>query len=132
MRFPMESLLKSHMRSHNRAYPCTQGCDVVFTKWTELVTHNAQHHRNFHCETCGKTFQQEQHLQRHVAVHEQAPKKYPCTVPGCGKTYCSSYQLGVHRKNIHEHVRHPCLVPGCEKVFAHKVCTSACLNVPVM
>ena len=123
MRFVCPSRLQHHQRTHGKAYPCPHGCPATtFATWTELVAHNTALHATHCCDVCGKAFQKAEHLQRHELTHTRPrAQAHVCQVDGCGKTYTSAYNLGVHVRSVHELRGFGCTRPNCGKVFAHKV-----------
>ncbi|OXA45231.1 zinc finger protein 135-like [Folsomia candida] len=70
------------------------------------------------CDTCHRVFSSLTSLRRHSdTVHSRsAPPRFPCTFPGCKKTYSYKYAVANHVKTEHVEnpVRYPCTLCGKE------------------
>jgi hypothetical protein len=129
-RFECPSRLQAHQRSHTKSYSCPHGCPEAYSRWSDLVAHRAAVHATHRCDTCGKAFQEEAHLQRHIETHSKVAQTHVCRVAGCGKTYTSAYNLGAHHRSVHTALTFACPATGCGRVFAHKVpFSSACCKL---
>lgn len=72
-----------------------------------------------HCDVCHQTFFDPRNLRRHMDdVHGPKERpRFPCTLPGCEKTYLKQRYLSQHVKTEHSEnpVKFPC--PLCGKEF---------------
>ena len=92
-------------------------CQKKFTQpnTTELVRHVQNiHERMFSCETCGKTFGQNDKLMEHIQVVHENLRNYPCD--SCDKKFVTPKGLKDHKLRIHEkELNHIC--DTCGKKF---------------
>ena len=126
MRFVCPSRLQAHQKTHARSYRCSLCTDISFSTWSELCAHNAGVHTTHRCATCGRAFQKEDHLLRHELAHTLTKPAFVCKIPGCGKSYTSTYNLHAHVRSVHQKLGFACPAPYCGRIFAHNVsvCTT--------
>ncbi|KIY73015.1 hypothetical protein CYLTODRAFT_440106 [Cylindrobasidium torrendii FP15055 ss-10] len=59
--------------------------------------------KEFLCETCGCYFARPANLRRHQFIHDDSTKQlFPCSHPGCGKSFRQKANLRSHMLSCHE------------------------------
>ncbi|XP_022215317.2 zinc finger protein 658 isoform X2 [Drosophila obscura] len=72
------------------------------------------------CEICSKEFVDEYRLQAHMREHD-GHLLFPCTEPGCDKTFSRLQDLNVHlREHNGTGTWYTCGQEGCSKSYRHK------------
>ncbi|XP_045778358.1 zinc finger protein 205-like isoform X2 [Maniola jurtina] len=92
---------------------CGREFQHQYTLMRHLPTHTDE--RNFHCDTCTKSFRQLSTLSQHRAIHSAA-RPYACEV--CNKTFNRVSTLISHRKTHSEEKPYKCHI--CPKGFHQK------------
>ena len=59
--------------------------------------------KNTHCEICGKIFESEGYLERHIQSVHEGVKKFKCD--SCAKTFSKNSDLNIHIKSVHEDIK---------------------------
>uniref|UniRef100_A0A182MX68 C2H2-type domain-containing protein n=1 Tax=Anopheles culicifacies TaxID=139723 RepID=A0A182MX68_9DIPT len=75
----------------------------------------SNHHRQFLCEKCGKTYTQSSHLWQHLRFHNGI-RPFACTVPGCTRRFTIRPDLSDHIRKCHTGER-PYECEVCHKRF---------------
>ena len=108
--------------SKQTVYKCHyENCDytnstkIKFKNHINIVHLNLPEIRDFFCETCGKTFDENRLLQRHLVVHSDI-KSVHCTI--CENSFKTKKHLSNHMK-IHSDTRRE-ICPFCSKGFKQK------------
>lgn len=106
---------------NKRLYVCKyEGCDKVFTKTWNLVSHFRIHtnEKPYQCTEWHKLFTQRSNLSRHMAIHWKSKsverKIYGCTE--CSRKYSSKYNLNVsveYLQDTHTSSLVPTIVHTC-------------------
>lgn len=115
---------------NKRIYVCKyEGCDKVFTKTWNLVSHFRIHtnEKPYQCTECHKLFTQRSNLSRHMAIHWKSKsverKIYGCTE--CSRKYSSKYNLNVsveYLEDTLESLLGPNLVVTCLSPLLQFIC----------
>ncbi|XP_035713494.1 zinc finger protein 480-like [Folsomia candida] len=120
--FETNRRLTRHMVTHDPdAKVKCEVCDIIVKNRTTLSSHMWRLHSNRKrpsCGTCHRPFPTFASLRRHTdAIHnaEERPR-FPCTFPGCGKTYLHKGGVSQHVKAEHTEnpVRFRCTLCGKE------------------
>uniref|UniRef100_A0A1B0CV52 Putative zn finger n=1 Tax=Lutzomyia longipalpis TaxID=7200 RepID=A0A1B0CV52_LUTLO len=135
-------LLKNHIISaHSDQMFSCKFCKRVFTESKELNSHLMDFHdmtkdeidgtnileecrklgretkvkpRPFKCIVCGKGFQQNNLMKKHMKSHEKSDEALMCPEPGCGKSFPIQKYLSLHLLR-HTNVRYKCA--HCDKDY---------------
>ena len=59
-------------------------------------------HKDFNCETCGKSFTHESSLKKHIRIVHEGQKDYKCET--CGKLFSEAGNLRQRMNKVHESV----------------------------
>jgi hypothetical protein len=80
-------------------------CGEAFSRIAQYEAHVNRHTNNrpFSCETCGKDFLIEHHLQKHMQRHTR-----PFSCDNCGQSFGSLGDLKAHTRTVHEGVQIEC------------------------
>ena len=60
-------------------------------------------HKDYNCESCGKSFSQLQSLKRHIHIVHEGQKDFKCN--DCTKTFTSKQNLKLHLHSIHNNAQ---------------------------
>ena len=72
-------------------------------------------HKDYKCESCGKSFTRRQSLKKHVHAIHEGHKNHKC--PSCGKCFSQAENLKTHFNTVHEgHKYFKC--KSCNKSFS--------------
>jgi DNA-directed RNA polymerase subunit RPC12/RpoP len=140
--------LRNHLAKHTKSAPdvkCDE-CDKMFLTKRAMRTHSeSMHHRELHCEYCGKIFHKRHHMNEHIKCeHLNVDLKLECRIcqktyqtemklanhmylshsdvqcPECGETFSNAAKLKRHQLTRHQNLRFRCVVPGCGKEYMTK------------
>lgn len=114
----------------SKTYVCgVEGCQETFPKWTAVVKHRREAHpppATHVCALCSRTFGRARNLRLHVErvhlglrVSDRPSRTFPCTWPGCERTFSSRNAAKVHLATVHENIR-PYSCEQCGRNFGHK------------
>ena len=95
-------------------------CGHTFSSTQSLRSHiQGQHLEAAHlkCKVCAYSAGDSYSLRLHMRSHNTEGKKFPCTFPGCNRSYHTRGHLNEHLKT-HTEARPVC--PNCNKDFAMK------------
>ena len=67
------------------------------------------------CDICSKESNSKQHLETHIAIHDESKKKITCDK--CDKTFACSSFLKYHMESKHENDLYQC--NQCDRTFNH-------------
>ncbi|XP_030266668.1 zinc finger protein 850-like [Sparus aurata] len=109
----LNSLKNTQNDSHEKPSCCSE-CGKVFNKNSHLNRHMRIHtgEKPFSCSYCGRRFGQKEHLQKHLKCHT-GEKPYSCSV--CNKCFSQSEHLQLHMRTHTGEKRYICRV--CDKRF---------------
>ena len=136
-RFDSAEALDSHIlhgkhitqvESHKfRCAECTKDFRTPYQVHRHLLT---RAHRSstaeffYHCSArgCGKSVASLEQLHQHTKKY---CRLFPCTNPGCARSFYTKYELEIHRDYCGYRIRTatgklPCSKPGCDKVFKNQ------------
>lgn len=74
-------------------------CGKVFTYFSDLRHHMAQHFGKSVCEVCGMHFFSDGNMKSHSKKHEPVKDNFTC--PICGKTFKYPYCIRTHISHVH-------------------------------
>lgn len=69
--------------------------------------------KNVTCKLCGKNFNNNSNMNRHLKTVHQELKRHECSI--CGKKFTQAGDVKVHIKQVHETLKHQC--KKCNKLF---------------
>ncbi len=78
----------------NSPYKCTI-CNNTFVKKSYWKEHVLAHDKKVACQTCGREFMHQTHLNQHMTIHK-GPKEHECDI--CGFKVRFKFNLKKHRK----------------------------------
>eukprot|EP01083_Nonionella_stella_P213177 769078_1 len=134
LRFKLLQSRTRHFKREHRSKPAAPtficalpGCeDVKLDCYEALRTHNDSSHPDlkvYVCPVCGKHFQFDAWLKKHVAVHS-APvsdrKTFTCEFDGCGRSYTKKSNLNAHVRSVHSSSQFVCGIDGCAESYSLK------------
>eukprot|EP00088_Acartia_fossae_P002254 TRINITY_DN1089_c0_g1_i4.p1 TRINITY_DN1089_c0_g1~~TRINITY_DN1089_c0_g1_i4.p1 ORF type:complete len:587 (-),score=135.50 TRINITY_DN1089_c0_g1_i4:179-1885(-) len=111
MRLKTKKDLRNHVvyvHSNSKPYMCTK-CPKAFKRKGDLVMHMQSHNPNmeFNCEHCGKIFNQERKLKRHILCHvSYLEKAHQC--PHCTQRFARKQKLVNHISTHFTEKKFPC------------------------
>ncbi|XP_034474520.1 transcription factor IIIA [Drosophila innubila] len=114
---------ESHQRSC-KLYACSEPtCQLQFDKWTLYTKHCREtlHGRSHHkCDHCDRSYEKPSDLAKHIAAKHTTTieSAFPCTEPGCNRTYSYERNLRQHVVTAHSGKRFECLASGCGRGFS--------------
>lgn len=127
--FVTEYSLKSHVRNVHERTPrdelvCHICAKVYHTSGgmkNHLQKHNGIEEPRLNCDICGNSLKNKKSLQKHMTMHKDEGKSYPC--PTCHKISPTRYALANHIKAVHNYKTHKCHLcdKECKSVVALKV-----------
>lgn len=104
----------AHLRSHeNRVhsesrFTCTEcsGDGIDFSSYAELQAHIKSVHPP-QCPHCSLECSTPRELRRHLEIAHgdvslEERRQFPCTIPGCGRSFTKKGNLTVHVRTVHE------------------------------
>ncbi|EED16859.1 C2H2 transcription factor (TFIIIA), putative [Talaromyces stipitatus ATCC 10500] len=104
----------AHLRGHeNRVhsesrFTCTECAsdNLSFASYAELQAHIKSVHPP-ECPHCSLRCQSSRELRRHLEISHgdvslEERRQFPCTVPGCGRSFTKKGNLAVHVRTVHE------------------------------
>jgi len=100
--FPVERLLRDHMRSHVNQYQCP-ACDMTCPTPSTLATHMRYRHtteRPLACQFCEYRGKTKADMRSHARVH-YTEDELRCKEPGCDFTCRAALTLVRHQENQH-------------------------------
>jgi len=100
--FPVERLMKDHMRSHVNQYQCP-ACDMTCPTPSILATHMRYRHtteRPLACQFCEYRGKTKADMRSHARVHYREGEHF-CKEPGCDFTCRAALTLVRHQENQH-------------------------------
>ena len=106
--------LKKKATSQNH-YKCTECPQILHTKSGLLKHQKYVHGPPQICPKCGKTFQSKTGYRHHLTAVHGDLAKFPCTFPGCSKSFIRSDTLQAH-VNIHLNAK-TFICKNCDKAF---------------
>lgn len=106
-----EKHLKTHVKKETER-PCAN-CELTFKKWSDLVRHRREAHRQIHqgtliCDLCSKVFNWKKSLRFHMKVHQNEITVFQCTYKNCSKFYTTKSNLKCHIRSKHEGCHYYC------------------------
>jgi len=109
----LQMCIRSPPRVKSKIILCDQCGDTFATK-VELCRHRVVHamKRNCKCKICGRLFNKNEHLQRHLVSRHSSAKPHICTHTGCEKAFKRKDKLVEHSKCHTGIKRYSCLICG--------------------
>ncbi|XP_050531230.1 transcription factor IIIA-like [Daktulosphaira vitifoliae] len=114
--------LDRHSLRHDRFKCDMPDCPLSHREfnWLLYSKHMEKYHcEPYSCEHCNEQFLHKSQIRIHVTKHMPC---FPCTEPGCNKTFALNKNLLDHIKVGHGERIYKCDVVGCDWDFKYKIC----------
>lgn len=102
-------------------------CARVYSSPASLRQHLKEHsgveEPRITCEKCGRSCKNEIALRKHMTIHEDEGKSFPCA--DCQKVYSNRMALAAHVRGSHNFKLHKCHL--CDKEFKRAITLKVCL-----
>ena len=92
--FPHLKRRGEHLKNCEKSFVCEE-CFDEFKSKQALIAHQNKHTMKHKCNLCGKCFESNYKLNRHLLTHEKT-KSFSCTK--CGKSFSRKDNLSYHQK----------------------------------
>lgn len=103
-------------------------CARVYNSPASLRQHLKEHsgieEPRITCDKCGRSSKNEIALRKHMTIHEDEGKSFPC--PDCQKIYSNRMALAAHVRGTHNFKLHKCHL--CDKEFKRAITLKVCMN----